>query len=183
MSRVTINPVARAKGPKKGGCLASGLISLVVLLFAASMVTVIVAVGIWPGEAKLTAPLLCPDDQPDAFVVADTYQVQPGETSTNFTLYCMGERGDVTDVGFAVPFALLTAFHLVLIVLLLVLLGVIGGLRRRARGEPAPGPDDQRAPQAAPDGPPPPGVPWTDAEGQTSSSSETDFEPPGPIIS
>ena len=34
-----------------------------------------------------------------AFVVADTTQVQPGETTTNFTLYCMCERGDVTDVG------------------------------------------------------------------------------------
>lgn len=175
MSRVTINPVTRAQGPKKGGCLASGLISLAILLFAASMATVIVAIAIWPGEAKLTAPLLCPDDQPDAFVVADTYQVQPGETSTNFTLYCMGERGDVTDVGFGIPFALLTAFHLVLIVALLVVLGAVRRLRRRGRGEP--GPAD---PQAAFGGPPPPGAPWTDL---ASSSSETDIEPPGPIIS
>lgn len=182
MSRVTVNPVARARGPKKGGCVVSGLLSLGMLLFAASMVTVIVAVAIWPGEAKLTAPLLCPDDQPDAFVVADTTQVQPGETSTSFTLYCMGERGDTTDLGFAIPFALLTALHLVLIVLLLVVLGLIGGLRRRARGgaEPSPGPPE---PQAAPGGPPPPGTAWADAADQTSSSSETDFEPPGPIIS
>ena len=172
MSRFQVDPLARARGPKRGGCLVSGLISLVIGLFVASMMTLIIAVAIWPGEAKLTAPLLCPDGQPDAFVVADTTQVQPGETNTSFTLYCMGERGDVTDRGFALPFALLTAFHLVLLVLLIGVFSVRGALRQRRRTAAVAASMASGAPAAAAVSGP-----------AVSSSDETDFEPPGPIIS
>ena len=119
--------------PSAGGCL----VGLGVLAFAAVMTTVILAVGIWPGEAKLTAPLLCPDDQPDAFVVSDTYSVQPGETTTNFTLYCMGERGQHTEVGFFVPFLLLTVLHGAIILALVVLFAGRGAMRRRGRSSEA----------------------------------------------
>lgn len=170
MSRFQVDPVARARGPKRGGCLVSGLITLGIALFVASMMTVIIAVAIWPGEAKLTAPLLCPDDQPDAFVVADTTQVQPGESTTNFTMYCMGERGDVTDRGFALPFAVLTAFHLGLLVLLVGVLSVRGVLRQRRRTAEAEAHMARPSPAAA--------------VGQMAApSDETDYEPPGPIIS
>ena len=79
--RVSTSPV---------GCL----VGLGILAFTAIMTTVIVTVGIWPGEAKLVAPILCPDDRPDPFVVADSHQVSPVETSSTCTLYSMGPRGD-----------------------------------------------------------------------------------------
>src|SRR5690606_25840471 len=94
-----------------------------VLLFASGMVTVITAMAIWPGEAKLTAPLLCDDDRPDPFVVRDTYNVRPGETAMNFTLYCVGERGDFDEIGWMAPTLALWAGHTV--ILLVMALGVL----------------------------------------------------------
>lgn len=93
------------------------------LTFVAVMTTIVITIAIWPGEAKLTAGLLCPDAMPDAFVVSDTYNPAPGETVTNFTMYCMGPRGDVEDVGFGRPFWLLVLAHG------LILLG-LGGMGR-----------------------------------------------------
>lgn len=115
----------------KAGCL-GGLLVLGVLAFVSVMITTIVAVAIWPGEAKLTAPLFCPDDKPDAFVVEDSYSVRPGETSYEFTLYCMGPRGEATDAGFFRPLAVLTLGHAVLVVGL-VAASVLLVRRRRAR--------------------------------------------------
>jgi len=101
-------------------------------LFAATMITIIVTIAIWPGEAKLTAPILCPDDRTEAIVVRDETNPRPGETSINYTLYCVGERGEATDVGFFRPFALLVVFHGLIVVLLMLVLG----LRRRGRRSP-----------------------------------------------
>jgi hypothetical protein len=86
---------------------------------------------IWPGEAKLTAPWLCPEDQTDAFVVVDVYRPTPGESNYNFSLHCMGERGDASDEGWLVPQALLWLAHWALLVALLVVLAVVGWARRR----------------------------------------------------
>ncbi|HUG86340.1 MAG TPA: hypothetical protein VMM13_17370 [Euzebya sp.] len=109
------------------------------LAFVTSMVTILVTIAIWPGEAVLTAPLLCPDSQPDAFVVADTVSVQPGETSTNFTLYCVGPRGDFTDTGFLRPFLLLMGGHgIVMVILAAAVWGLRMGGRGRARHAPSP---------------------------------------------
>jgi hypothetical protein len=111
-----------------------------VLLFMAVMTTVTLTIGIWPGEMKLTAPLLCQDSMPDAFVVSDTYSSRPGETSTNYTMYCMSERGDVEDVGWFRPLVILTLAHGALILALLlgaaVLVKLLNGLNRRSAGPP-----------------------------------------------
>jgi hypothetical protein len=182
MSRVT-NLAHPTQAKSKGGCIGAALISLCVLLFVASMLTILLTVAIWPGEAKLTAPFLCPEGQDDAFVVTDTYQTEPGETSTNFTLYCVGPRGDFTDAGFFPSFAMLTGFHLALILLLLVLWGVVRRIRRGAGdgGQPGmPPPVEPVVTSAAPQGPPP-GAPTP--SGTVADGSETDFEPPGPVIS
>jgi hypothetical protein len=137
---------------RRPGCLAGGILGgLAGLAFASSMLTILLAVGIWPGEAKLTAPLLCPDDRPDAFVVADTYSVQPGETTTNFTLYCVGERGDFTDAGFMRPMLLLTAMHAVLILLLVFVVGGLLGARKRRKMTPLHGGATQTATPLASD--------------------------------
>lgn len=114
----------------RGGCLGI-LVLFAIVAFVAFMMTIIVTVAIWPGEAKLTAPLFCTDDKPNAFVVVDSYSVQPGETSYNFSLYCMGSRGQVDEIGFFWPTAVLTIGHAAIIVGLVVILIPIG-LRRRA---------------------------------------------------
>ena len=119
------------KRPGKAGGLLAALLGA---LFAGGMLTILLAVAIWPGEAKLTAPLFCPDDQTDYYVVTDTYSSEPGETSTNFTLYCVGPRGDSTDVGYARPMLALTLFHTAVIVIVFVVLGLLGRARRRRRG-------------------------------------------------
>ena len=106
-----------------------------VLLFTSLMVTIIVSMAIWPGEATLTAPILCDDARPDAYVVRDTYSYRPGETSMTFTLYCMGPRGDYDEVGWMAPTLVLWVGHTVLIGALgVVLVAVIA--RRRAAAAP-----------------------------------------------
>ncbi len=112
-----------------------------VLLFCSVMTTVLVSGAIWPGEAKLTAPLFCEDDKPDAFVVVDRSNPAPGETTYNFSLFCMGSRGQTQEVGWFRPSAVLTLGHAVLIVALVG--GVILLIRWRARRPRAPAVADQ----------------------------------------
>ncbi|WP_280360870.1 hypothetical protein [Nocardia wallacei] len=72
---------------------------------------------IWPGEIELTAPLFCADPYRDPIVVSDTFHDSEG-TSTNFTLHCVGDRGELTDEGFMFPWLTLVAAHTALIVLI-----------------------------------------------------------------
>lgn len=158
------------------------VVLLAVLAFAAVMTTVIVAVGIWPGEAKLTAPIFCPDDRADAFVVADTYSVRPGETSTTFTMYCVGPRGETTDVGFFGPMAVLTGFHAAIIVGLVLVLTALSRLRKRGRADRADaGPPSTPTGGRGSGGSTPGSVPGSVPP--AAPGDETEFEAPGPIVS
>lgn len=95
------------------------LLALVgLLLFVSVMATVAVAGAIWPGEARLTAPLFCEKDKPDAFVVVDRSNPTPGETTYNFSLYCMGSRGQTQEIGWLRPSVVLIAGHAMLILAL-----------------------------------------------------------------
>ena len=100
----------------------------VLVLFGFTMIPTILLTVIWPGEAKLTAPLFCSDARPEAFVVTDTYSDGTGETATNFTMYCVGPRGDADDIGWAKPFLVLSVVHTLL---LLAVIGVLVWRRRR----------------------------------------------------
>lgn len=124
----------QSQGRRGLGCVAV-LVLLGVLVFAAVMTTVAVTIGIWPGEMTLTSGWLCPDDQTDAFVVTDTFQTHEG-TSTNFTMYCMGDRGQITNVGFFRPAAILTLFHGALFVGLALLVLILRRLRSTTLGDP-----------------------------------------------
>ena len=106
----------------------TALIVVGVVVFTSGMVTMLLSMAVWPGEAKLTAPLFCDDARPDPFVVRDTYNVRPGETSMTFSLHCVGPRGDYDEVGWAKPALVLWAAHTGI---LLVLVGLIIGVRRR----------------------------------------------------
>lgn len=105
---------------------------LLVLLFTSLMITIVVSMAIWPGEATLTAPIFCDDARPDPFVVRDTYNVRPGETSMNFTLYCVGERGDADEIGWMAPTLALWAGHTALLLVIAVVAVAIVASRRRA---------------------------------------------------
>ncbi|TJZ80466.1 hypothetical protein FCG67_05195 [Rhodococcus oryzae] len=61
---------------------------------------------IWPGQALYLAPLFCEQPTGEAVVVSDTYASGDG-TSTDFTLYCVGDRGQTIDAGWLRPFLLL----------------------------------------------------------------------------
>lgn len=124
----------RALRPHRPSNPLVAVISMIVgAVFVGVMLTCIVSIAIWPGEAKLLGPMLCTDARPDAVVVYDTYSVRPGETVTNFSLYCMGPRGDVTDHGWGKVFILLSLFHTMLALGLFAFVG----LRTRLRQPPS----------------------------------------------
>ena len=95
---------------------------------------------IFPGAMNWTGSIVCPDDQTTTIVVRDTYQTEPGETSTNFTLYCVGERGEFTDAGFAEPVFWLTVWFAGVMLVLTSLLRLWAWIRRSRAGPDTPGP-------------------------------------------
>ncbi len=101
--------------------------------------SILIPVAIWPGEAKLTAPLFCSPTHSEPVVVSDTFHDSEG-TSINYTLYCVGERGTATDEGFALPMLALFAAHLLLITTLVVLAGLWTLLGRNSSPSPVDSP-------------------------------------------
>ncbi|WP_225858151.1 hypothetical protein [Rhodococcus wratislaviensis] len=73
-----------------------------------------IASVIWPGQAVYLAPVFCAQPTDEAIVVSDTYTDGDG-TSTNFALYCVGDRGQTIDEGWLRPFLLLWAAYLVVV--------------------------------------------------------------------
>jgi hypothetical protein len=128
-----------------------GLAGLLILVVVGGLlVSSVLTVAIWPGQVKLVAPFFCTDAQPDAFVVADTYNVRPGETATNFSLYCMGPRGDATDHGFMKPFLLTAMLNGIVLTVVLVLLSTWFGRRRRAKITPLEPSESEATPPPVP---------------------------------
>lgn len=113
-----------------------GLVVAGVLAFVSFIVTVLVTEVIWPGEAKLTAPLFCADGMPDAFVVLDTTSIEPGETSYSYSLYCMGPGGQTEEIGFFRLSVVLTVAHGALVVVLVDVVVLALRPRRAPRASP-----------------------------------------------
>ena len=88
----------------------------------------------YPNALKLAAPSLCPDDKPDAFVVRYDVQTSDG-TGTNFTLFCMSERGEIEEVGTWQPLLILFVIVAGILYVLIFLLWLVGRLRKMAGGE------------------------------------------------
>ncbi|HMG45576.1 MAG TPA: hypothetical protein VK611_29860 [Acidimicrobiales bacterium] len=86
------------------------LIWLAVLVGVAVAILVVLSIGlvVYPGAMRWTAPVLCPDGQSDSYVVRTTVDGAEG-TSTSFSLFCLGERGDFTEVGSWRPLGILFA--------------------------------------------------------------------------
>lgn len=123
---------------------------VVLLILAVTAITVSsVGMAIWPGAMKLTAPVLCPSEQPDPFVVRTTTTTSDG-TSTSFSLFCMGERGDFSEVGTWEPLALLFLYTWGALVALTLLLVLRIGWRRRRRSRALGAPDSTPPLEAGP---------------------------------
>lgn len=107
-------------------------------------------VGPVPGILRLTAPVLCPADQPDARIVEYSTDVGDG-TGTSWTLVCIGPAGDVTEVGSWTPLAVVFGGLLLAAEAVVLPLQLVGAARRRRRGpqppgSPAPTPSTGRIP-------------------------------------
>jgi len=122
----------------------------VTIILGVSAFIVLMGSLIFPGAMNWTGSFVCPDDQTTTIVVRDTYQTEPGETSTNFTLYCVGERGQFTDAGFFQPLLWLWIFFAGAMVALITILRIWSRLRG-GRDSP-PTVDLSGRPAAEPDG-------------------------------
>ncbi|WP_328393873.1 hypothetical protein [Nocardia sp. NBC_00416] len=97
--------------------------------------SIVVPVAIWPGEAKLTAPLFCSSPATEPMVVSDTFHDSEG-TSTNYTLYCVGDHGILTNEGFALPMLVMLTAHIVIATTLALLATSFNPRTRPARDGP-----------------------------------------------
>lgn len=92
-----------------------------------------------PVVLELTAPVLCPADQPDARVVE--YHTDTGNgVGTSNTLFCMGPDGDLTEVGSWKPLGIVFAAIFLGAEALVLPIQLIGMIRRKRRGPQPPGP-------------------------------------------
>jgi hypothetical protein len=122
-------------------------LKVLAFLLGPALVALFIAVMLmvaYPNALRLGAPMLCPDDKPDAFVVRYTVQTSDG-TGTNFTLFCLSERGEPEEVGTWEPLFLLTGFVAAVVYGFAVVLWLLAVLRRRGRD---PGPPDAADPSA-----------------------------------
>lgn len=130
MSRVrdaTRNPPASLRGRILGL-----LIGVPIFLGCTALLNLLVLDAIWPGEAKLFAPVLCTDSHPDPFVVADTYQSSDGQ-SVEHTVYCVADDGDAVDAGWARAWFLAWVLHTVLVMAVIAALVLRARVRARRR--------------------------------------------------
>lgn len=110
------------------------LLAIPALLAGSAVVAIIITsllMVIYPGSFRWTAPQLCPDGQTDAFVVRYHEATSDGQ-STNFTLFCMDERGELTEVGSWRPMGLVFAGMTATLFALFVLLAFWRFLRKSA---------------------------------------------------
>ncbi|MBN2624349.1 MAG: hypothetical protein JXA83_13315 [Acidimicrobiales bacterium] len=107
------------------------VVAVAVVAAVAGFVTLMVMVA-YPGAFTWTAPVLCPADQPDPYVVRYTTQTRDG-AGTNFTLFCMGDHGDFTEVGTWQPLGVLAAGVGAALLALVTALAVLAWLSRRHR--------------------------------------------------
>lgn len=106
------------------------------LAVAIGLTAFVVLMGslVFPGALKWAAGSVCDADKPDTLVVRDNYQTEPGETSTNFTLYCIGPRGETQDAGFAKPLGVLILWASAAASIVVVAMWVVGIVRRAVSG-------------------------------------------------
>ncbi|MFI6169741.1 hypothetical protein ACIBCN_23380 [Nocardia sp. NPDC051052] len=95
------------------------LATLTAILAGTAILGCVLPIAIWPGEAKLTAPLFCDAPYIEPIVVSDTFHDSEGQ-STNYSMYCVGDRGQYTEVGFLRPWLALWALHSAAVIVLVI---------------------------------------------------------------
>lgn len=104
------------------------VVALIVTFVAAMSICVLPP--IWPGELKLTAPIFCISSELGGrytpMVVTDSVSTGDG-TAYNWTLYCVGPRGETKNAGYGLPIGVLFVAHW----LILALIAAVFMLRKR----------------------------------------------------
>jgi hypothetical protein len=122
------------KSAKRTFLVSLGCLSLPILFVALMFATA--GVAMFPGLARLTAPILCKAPFDHSYVEITQTQTEPGETSWNWELQCYNDRGAIeAQNSFTVMGYLFAGVTIVLfaLVFLLSLLGAIRGRGRRRR--------------------------------------------------
>lgn len=121
------------KRSAKGTFLASLGCLTIVILFVALMVAT-AGVAVFPGLARLSAPLLCKAPFDHSYVDITSSNPVPGETVIEWELQCYNDRGAIDAPNqFAVMGIVFVETALVLFVLLFVTI-VLARIVRRAKG-------------------------------------------------
>lgn len=127
------------KRTAKGTFLASLGCLTIVIVFVALMVAS-AGVAVFPGLARLSAPLLCKAPFDHSYVDITSSNPVPGETYIEWELQCYNDRGAIDAPNqFAVMGIVFAETVIVLFVLLFVIIA-IARLVRRAKGGGGPGP-------------------------------------------
>jgi len=106
-------------------------------LYGVVLVVLVAFTPVLPAALALTAPVTCPDGQPDTIVTTALFESDDPtgagirSAGGGVSLFCMGERGDVTEVGLLRP-ALVLVGGAALAASALVVLWLL--LRRAFRG-------------------------------------------------
>ncbi|PXX70979.1 hypothetical protein DFR70_101400 [Nocardia tenerifensis] len=117
--------------PRRKGILAT----LAAIVMGTAILGFVLPVAIWPGEARLTAPLFCSAPYTEPIVVSDTVHDSEGQ-STNFSMYCVGERGQYTEEGFLLPWLALWALHSAIVIGVVIVVRAWGRWRPDRPTEP-----------------------------------------------
>ena len=105
-------------------------------LYGLVLLAAVACTPLLPGALAATGPVVCPADQPDTIVTTALFESDDptgtGVRSTGggISLFCMGERGDATEVGLLRPIGVLAGGAALGVVALATLWW---GLRRTAR--------------------------------------------------
>ncbi|MDZ7912257.1 MAG: hypothetical protein U5O16_10560 [Rhodococcus sp. (in: high G+C Gram-positive bacteria)] len=108
------------------------LVISVVMIVVVGIFAALLSSVIWPGQVAQLAPIFCDDPTSSAMVVSDTFTDGDG-TSTNFTLYCVGPRGQTVDAGWLLPFVVLWGVYSLVLAIVVGVIGMAEVGRRKRR--------------------------------------------------
>ncbi|MDV8003948.1 hypothetical protein [Rhodococcus sp. IEGM 1318] len=108
------------------------LVISVVMIVVVGIFAALLSSVIWPGQVAQLAPIFCDDPTSSAMVVSDTFTDGDG-TSTNFTLYCVGSRGQTVDAGWLLPFVVLWGVYSLVLAIVVGVIGMAEVGRRKRR--------------------------------------------------
>ena len=123
---------------KKTFLVSLGCLTIPILFVALMIATA--GVAMFPGLARLTAPILCEAPFDHSYVEITKSNPRPGETTWNWELQCYNDRGAIEPQNSFTVMGLLFAGFAAAMFALVLLLSLIGAVRgrskRRRQGDP-----------------------------------------------